>query len=196
MLTAYFLIATFLSSAIPANGLHKRQLLTPKVRSLSGTRTTEGNNATNADVLKLITVGLLGGFAARKVKSYNDRIFLSRYRRSYWLGTRYFHLDNLYYLATRDTCIYHLNETERLGLEYEDGIPITDVVYQCQRYVDYCCGLDCCYDRKQTMQIREHRMCCPWDNPSSATFARPSFLIFFLQFFLSLLNLLKRIPYL
>uniref|UniRef100_A0A914SEC8 Uncharacterized protein n=1 Tax=Parascaris equorum TaxID=6256 RepID=A0A914SEC8_PAREQ len=56
---------------------------------------TTGNNATNADVLKLITVGLLGSFAPRRVKQYNDRIYLSRYRRSYWLGARYFHLASI-----------------------------------------------------------------------------------------------------
>lgn len=38
--------------------------------------------------------------------------------------------DNLYYLKTRDTCIFYLNTTERENLEYEDGLPIGAVVYQ------------------------------------------------------------------
>uniref|UniRef100_A0A914Q5R4 CX domain-containing protein n=1 Tax=Panagrolaimus davidi TaxID=227884 RepID=A0A914Q5R4_9BILA len=116
-------------------------------RSLSGGPVTDGNNVTNAMVLNLITVGLLGGYARRKVKAFNDRIFLSRYRRSYWLGSRYYYLDNYYYLETRDTCAYRMNSTERAGLEYEDGVTIVDVIYQCQRYAQYCCGLDCCDDR-------------------------------------------------
>ncbi|VDN57365.1 unnamed protein product, partial [Dracunculus medinensis] len=98
--------------------------------NLSGGKATNGNDEINKDVLNLITVGLLGGYAIRKIKAYNDRIFLSRYRRSYWLGTRYFFMDNLYYLKTRDTCIFYLNTTERENLEYEDGLPIDAVVYQ------------------------------------------------------------------
>uniref|UniRef100_A0A915CBE6 Secreted protein n=1 Tax=Parascaris univalens TaxID=6257 RepID=A0A915CBE6_PARUN len=144
------------------------QLILPKVRSLSGSQATTGNNATNADVLKLITVGLLGSFAPRRVKQYNDRIYLSRYRRSYWLGARYFHLDNKYYLPTRETCIYHMNETERRDLEYEDGVPIDDIIYQCQRYVQYCCGLDCCVaegvnERNDWYAPPQY----PWEYPSS-----------------------------
>uniref|UniRef100_A0A0M3HV32 Chitin-binding type-2 domain-containing protein n=1 Tax=Ascaris lumbricoides TaxID=6252 RepID=A0A0M3HV32_ASCLU len=146
----------------------ERQLIIPKVRSLSGSQATVGNNITNADVLKLITVGLLESFAPRRVKQYNDRIYLSRYRRSYWLGTRYFHLDNEYYLPTRETCIYHMNETERRDLEYEDGLPIDDIVYQCQRYVQYCCGLDCCVaesvkERNDWYAPPQY----PWEYPSS-----------------------------
>jgi hypothetical protein len=80
--------------------------------------------------MKLITVGLLDGYAIRRVKAFNDRIYLTRYRRSYWLGTRYYEQDNFYYLETRDTCIYRMNSTERKDLEYEDGEWISDVVYQ------------------------------------------------------------------
>lgn len=65
-------------------------------RNLSGGKATNGNDEINKDVLNLITVGLLGGYAIRKVKAYNDRIFLSRYRRSYWLGTRYFFMVSYY----------------------------------------------------------------------------------------------------
>ena len=63
-----------------------------KTRSLTGARASDGYNQTRADVLKLVTVGLLEGFAIRRVKAFNDRIFLARYRRSYWLGTRYYEL--------------------------------------------------------------------------------------------------------
>ncbi|KAE9555856.1 hypothetical protein FO519_000941 [Halicephalobus sp. NKZ332] len=115
-----------------------------RTRSLSGTRATDGNNITNAMVLCLLKVGLLDGFAIRKVKMFNDRVYLARYRRSYWLGSRYYYLDNRYYLETRDTCAYRMNTTERAGLAYEDDVPIVDIMYQCQRYAQYCCGLDCC----------------------------------------------------
>uniref|UniRef100_A0A914D445 Uncharacterized protein n=1 Tax=Acrobeloides nanus TaxID=290746 RepID=A0A914D445_9BILA len=101
-----------------------------QTRSLSGTLASDGFNATNAMALMLLKVGLLGGYAIRKVKMFNDRIYLSRYRRSYWLGDRYYAVDNFYYLDTRDTCAYRMNETEREGLEYEDGVPIVDVIYQ------------------------------------------------------------------
>lgn len=43
---------------------------------------------------------------------------------------RYYALDNNYYFETRDTCTYRMNSTERENLEYEDGEPILDVVYQ------------------------------------------------------------------
>ena len=75
---------------------------------------------------------------------YNDRAYLDRTRRSYWLGDKYYYMvkyllsinciskfkDNKYYLATRDTCAYKLNETERANLQYEDGTQIYDVIYQ------------------------------------------------------------------
>lgn len=66
-------------------------------------------------------------------------------------------------MATRDSCTYRMNATERKNLEYEDGEEILDVVYQyvtnyyaiinlicrCQRYAQYCCGLNCCNLRKK-----------------------------------------------
>uniref|UniRef100_A0A0N5AJ29 CX domain-containing protein n=1 Tax=Syphacia muris TaxID=451379 RepID=A0A0N5AJ29_9BILA len=138
--------------------------------NLSGKRTTNGDEKINADVLNLITVGLLGGYAVREIKAYNDRIYLERYRRSYWLGEKYYKMDNLYYLASRDTCFYHLNETERKDLKYEDDwTPITTVVYQCQRYAQYCCGLDCCDSLKpEVRSVPERKMKYPWFEPSSS----------------------------
>lgn len=69
-----------------------------KTRSLSEGFATDGNNVTNADVMKLITVGLLDGYAIRRVKAFNDRVYLTRYRRSYWLGTRYYELASFFIL--------------------------------------------------------------------------------------------------
>lgn len=43
-------------------------------------------------VLELMKVGLLGGYAVRRIKMFNNRIYLDRYRRSYWFGTRYYSL--------------------------------------------------------------------------------------------------------
>uniref|UniRef100_A0A0R3RS61 Uncharacterized protein n=1 Tax=Elaeophora elaphi TaxID=1147741 RepID=A0A0R3RS61_9BILA len=62
----------------------------PKVRSLSGGKATTGDNETNEDVLQLITISILDGHAIRKVEAFNDLIYLSRYRRNYWLGTKYY----------------------------------------------------------------------------------------------------------
>ncbi|KAL3981720.1 CX module family protein [Acanthocheilonema viteae] len=120
------------------------QSLLPEVRNLSGDKATIGNNETNEDVLRLITIPILNGYAIRKVKAFNDRIYLPRYGRNYWLGTKYYHMDNFNYLPTRDTCLYRMDSNERKNLEYVDGSPIYDIIYQCQRYVQYCCGLTCC----------------------------------------------------
>ncbi|KAI6241559.1 CX module [Aphelenchoides fujianensis] len=109
-----------------------------QTRSLSGTFATDGSNQTRADVIKLITVGIREGYAVRRIKAFNDRVYLARYRRSYWLGTRYYEYDNRYYLATRDTCIYRMNSTERYNLEYEDGEEILDVVYHTAADLDCC----------------------------------------------------------
>uniref|UniRef100_A0AAF5DG85 ABC-type uncharacterized transport system domain-containing protein n=1 Tax=Strongyloides stercoralis TaxID=6248 RepID=A0AAF5DG85_STRER len=113
-------------------------------RSLNGRYVTDGNDATNANVVQLVTMGLLDGFAVRKVKMFNDRVYLSRYRRSYWLGTKYYYLDHTNYFESRDTCAFKLNITDTLRLEYEDGGNIDEIIFQCMRYAQYCCGLDCC----------------------------------------------------
>uniref|UniRef100_A0A0K0FA35 CX domain-containing protein n=1 Tax=Strongyloides venezuelensis TaxID=75913 RepID=A0A0K0FA35_STRVS len=115
-----------------------------RTRSLNGRYVTDGNNVTNANVVQLVTMGLLDGFAVRKVKMFNDRVYLSRYRRSYWLGTKYYYLDHTNYFTTRDTCAFKLNITDTLRLEYEDGGYIDEIIFQCMRYAQYCCGLDCC----------------------------------------------------
>ncbi|KHJ87021.1 hypothetical protein OESDEN_13212 [Oesophagostomum dentatum] len=101
-----------------------------RTRSLSGTPATDGNNVTNAEIFRIITQQLLDGFAVWRVKMFNDRVFVEKTRRSYWLGDRYYHMDNDYYWKSRDTCAYRMNETERKNLVYEDGLPIFDIIYQ------------------------------------------------------------------
>uniref|UniRef100_A0A914H3G0 CX domain-containing protein n=1 Tax=Globodera rostochiensis TaxID=31243 RepID=A0A914H3G0_GLORO len=115
-------------------------------RSLTGSYATKGSNETTATVLTLMKVGLLEGYAVRRIKMFNDRVFLSRYRRSYWFGTRYYALDNNYFLDTREACAYRMRGDERSELEYEEQPeePVLDIVFQCQKYAQYCCGLDCC----------------------------------------------------
>ncbi|VDO28853.1 unnamed protein product [Onchocerca flexuosa] len=117
------------------------------LRNLSGGKANSGNNETNQDILQLITTYILKGYAIRKIEAFNDRIYLSRYRRNYWLGTKYYYMDNFNYLPTRDTCLYHMDSNERENLEYIDESPIYDIIYQCQRYAQYCCGLTCCLDK-------------------------------------------------
>ncbi|TKR86726.1 hypothetical protein L596_011255 [Steinernema carpocapsae] len=128
-----------------------------KTKSLSGGFASDGDPKINAAAIELLTVGLLGGYAERKVKQFNDRIYLNKLLRSYWLGTRYYSLDNHYYLESRDTCAYRMNATERVGLEYEDGTLIYHIIYQCQRYAEYCCGLTCCKnsDRRAALAAEE-----------------------------------------
>uniref|UniRef100_A0A0K0D5C5 CX domain-containing protein n=1 Tax=Angiostrongylus cantonensis TaxID=6313 RepID=A0A0K0D5C5_ANGCA len=119
----------------------------PNLRSLSGTPATDGNNVTNAEIYRIITQQLLDGFAVWRVKMYNDRVFVEKTRRSYWLGDR-------------DTCAYRMNDGERKHLVYEDGMPIYDIIYQCQRYAEYCCGLDCCrlYDLEHPPTTPKYRV--------------------------------------
>uniref|UniRef100_A0A1I7YYL7 CX domain-containing protein n=1 Tax=Steinernema glaseri TaxID=37863 RepID=A0A1I7YYL7_9BILA len=128
-----------------------------QTKSLSGGLASEGDPKVNAAAMELLTVGLLGGYAERKVKQFNDRIYLNKFLRSYWLGTRYYSLDNHYFLDSRDTCAYRMNATERVGLEYEDGTQIWHVIYQCQKYAEFCCGLTCCKnsDRRAAMPSEE-----------------------------------------
>lgn len=59
---------------------------------MSNGRATNGNNETTTTILNLIKVGILDGFAVRRIKMFNDRVYLARYRRSYWFGTRYYQL--------------------------------------------------------------------------------------------------------
>ncbi|CCD72280.1 CX domain-containing protein [Caenorhabditis elegans] len=116
-----------------------------RTRSLNAGYATDGDPAINDEVYRIFMLTILDGFNIFKIKMYNDRSFIYLTRRNYWLGDRYYYMDNYYYLATRDTCAYRMNETERQHLFYEeDNMPIFDIIYQCQRYQEYCCGLNCC----------------------------------------------------
>nr|CDJ94822.1 Protein of unknown function CX domain containing protein [Haemonchus contortus] len=150
------LIATLLVLGASASTYHVQQ-----TRSLSGTPATDGNNVTNAEIYRIITQQLLDGFAIWRVKMFNDRTFVEKTRRSYWLGDRYYRMDNDYYWAARDTCAYRMNETERRNLVYEDGLPIYDIIYQCKRYEEYCCGLDCC----RIYDLQHPATTPPWRRP-------------------------------
>ncbi|VDN92724.1 unnamed protein product [Brugia pahangi] len=157
-------------------------------RSHSGGKVSSGNNETTQDVLQLITTYMINGYAIRKVVAFNDRIYLSRYRRNYWLGTRYYYMDNFNYLTTRDTCLYRMDSNERKNLEYADGSPIYDIVYQCQRYVQYCCGLTCCLNEfSEDLRASSHygKILSPWN--TSPTFQ--SRVCFFLIFALLYLHI-------
>ncbi|KJH42594.1 hypothetical protein DICVIV_11415 [Dictyocaulus viviparus] len=103
---------------------------TQRTRSLSGGPATDGNNVTNAEIYRIITQQLLSGLTVWRVKMFNDRMFVERTRRSYWLGDRYYRMDNDYYWTSRETCAYRMNNTEREKLLYEDGTPIFDIIYQ------------------------------------------------------------------
>ncbi|GMT06245.1 hypothetical protein PENTCL1PPCAC_28419, partial [Pristionchus entomophagus] len=170
------ILIVFLTCLTASQAKHRRQVVhypptAPGIqtRSLSGTYATDGNNITNAEVYKLITLTLLRGMVQFQVKGYNDRVYLEKFRRSYWFGDRYYYMDNLYYLATRDSCAFKMDYDMRRNINYTDGSPVYDIVYQCQRYVEYCCGLDCCrnYDLSVSPRPQQH-MQYPWSGSSSA----------------------------
>ncbi|CAD6185150.1 unnamed protein product [Caenorhabditis auriculariae] len=148
----------------------KRQFF-QQTRSLSNGYASDGNPLLNEDVYNIFMQTILHGFNVFKIKMYNDRAFIYRTRRSYWLGDRYYYMDNRYYLPTRDTCAYRMNETQRKDLYYEeDNTPIFDIIYQCQRYVEYCCGLDCCMiDQINRPPDRPHHMKYPWSDPNGSS---------------------------
>ncbi|RCN49313.1 CX module [Ancylostoma caninum] len=165
----------FVASTIASS---RSQYYQQQTRSLSGTPATDGNNVTNAEIYRIITQQLLDGFAIWRVKMFNDRVFVEKTRRSYWLGDRYYRMDNDYYWKSRDTCAYRMNETERRNLVYEDGIPIYDIIYQCQRYAEYCCGLDCC----RIYDLEHPTTTPPWRRPrwNEALMHIPSVIMFVL----------------
>lgn len=106
--------------------------------------------------MQLISTQFLMRYAVRRVEAFNDRIYLSRYRRNYWLGRRYYWMvlcnfifsnifafkknnclflrisfqDTANYLATRDTCLYDMDSDGRRIFEYIDGSPIYEIIYQ------------------------------------------------------------------
>ncbi|MFH4980527.1 hypothetical protein AB6A40_007236 [Gnathostoma spinigerum] len=162
-LTIFYLLTTVLSSLS-----YSEEEAINKVRSLTGSPVALGDNRTNELILKLVTQRYLDGFFPWRVKAFNDRVFLPAYRRSYWLGMRYYYMDNLHYLPTRETCVYHMNTTERGRLQYEDGLPIRNIVYQCQRFAQICCGLDCCTNPRFLNPKRaDSGRPYPWDYSSS-----------------------------
>ncbi|CAI4223936.1 unnamed protein product [Auanema sp. JU1783] len=116
-----------------------------RTRSLNGAPVTDGDEKFNEMLYELLTLTILKGINIYKIKQFNDRHFLDKTRRHYWFGDRYFRLDNYYWLSTRDTCGYRLNETQSKPLEYdEDNVKINEIFFQCLRYEEYCCGLNCC----------------------------------------------------
>ncbi|CAO4383704.1 unnamed protein product [Caenorhabditis nigoni] len=150
-------ICTFLAVFVPANPQRSfldqqddeeeqpRSYAFQRTRSLNGGYATDGDPKINDEVYRIFMLTILDGFNIFKIKAYNDRSFIYLTRRDYWLGDRYYYMDNYYYLPTRDSCAYRMNETERQHLFYEeDNMPIFDIIYQCQRYQEYCCGLNCC----------------------------------------------------
>ncbi|CAB3400510.1 unnamed protein product [Caenorhabditis bovis] len=139
----------------------------PDFRSLNNGYATDGDPAINDEVYRIFMLKILDGFNVFKIKMYNDRSFIYLTRRDYWLGHRYYYMDNYYYLPTRDTCAYRMNETQREKLFYEeDNEPIYDIIYQCQRYQEYCCGLNCCKnDQIGRVNVPGKLPKYPWQDP-------------------------------
>ncbi|CAJ0948061.1 unnamed protein product, partial [Mesorhabditis belari] len=157
-----------------------------RTRSLSNTYATDGDETANSQIYNLLTRTITQGFTTWRIKQFNDRVWLDRYRRSFWFGQRYYRLDNRYWLETRDTCAYELDPVAKSQLHYEEpnpgstNIQIHEIIYQCQRYVEYCCGLRCCRNEDLFKKPEKQRhMRNPWDYGSEvASIFTSKFLLF------------------
>uniref|UniRef100_A0A8R1DF66 CX domain-containing protein n=1 Tax=Caenorhabditis japonica TaxID=281687 RepID=A0A8R1DF66_CAEJA len=182
LLTFYVFLTTCVSVSQHEEEGRPLTYLFQRTRSLNGGYATDGDPKINEEVYRIFMLNILDGFNIFKIKMYNDRSFIYLTRRDYWLGDRYYYMDNYYYLATRDSCAYRMNETERQNLFYEeDNMPIFDIIYQCQRYVEYCCGLNCC----KTDQIGRHDAPrkppkYPWQDPWHMSARRSFSMLFYL----------------
>lgn len=50
---------------------------------------------TNREVYDQMVLTILKGFAVWRIKMFNDRIYLNKFRRSYWFGDRYYFMVSL-----------------------------------------------------------------------------------------------------
>lgn len=97
----------------------------------------------NRQILTLLLSSYLGGRYIRKVANHNTKSYMTKYQRYYWIGDRYYYLDPDSQITSRETCFYSLSSNDP-PLFYEDNTQIQQIVFQCKKYFEQCCGLDCC----------------------------------------------------
>uniref|UniRef100_A0A5S6R4D4 CX domain-containing protein n=1 Tax=Trichuris muris TaxID=70415 RepID=A0A5S6R4D4_TRIMR len=100
-------------------------------------------NRSSVHILHQLLLKFTDGPFPWKVAQYNAKQFFPRYNRYYWIGKRYYKFDPDGQLPDRLPCEYPipLNAT----VLYEDDEPVQEVVFQCRKFQQACCGeMDCC----------------------------------------------------
>lgn len=119
-------------------------LVSSQLRSGNDFRSSSPRDEHTRSILRLVTLSYTGSRVLRKVEERNAKVYLNKYRRYYWLGDRYYHNDPLANRDSRTTCVFPVGAADNLS--YIDDVPIRQILFQCRRYYDSCCQLDCCPD--------------------------------------------------
>ncbi|KRX20306.1 hypothetical protein T07_12292 [Trichinella nelsoni] len=100
-------------------------------------------NRSSVRILRHLLLKFNDGPFPRKVAQYNSRQPFPRYNRDYWIGERYYFLDPTSLLMDRMKCSYPIPED--INVFYEDNERVNEIVFQCFKYQEICCGeMDCC----------------------------------------------------
>ncbi|KRY50346.1 hypothetical protein T03_5016 [Trichinella britovi] len=100
-------------------------------------------NRSSVRILRHLLLKFNEGPFPRKVAQYNSRQPFPRYNRDYWIGERYYFLDPTSLLMDRMKCSYPIPED--INVFYEDNERVNEIVFQCFKYQEICCGeMDCC----------------------------------------------------
>ncbi|KHJ43640.1 hypothetical protein D918_06145 [Trichuris suis] len=100
-------------------------------------------NRSSERILEQLLLRFTEGPFPWKVAQYNTKQFFPRYNRYYWIGNRYYQLDPDSQLADRLPCEYAL--PVNVTVLYEDDEPVKEIVFQCRKFQQACCGeMDCC----------------------------------------------------
>jgi hypothetical protein len=106
----------------------------------------------------------VAGYAPWPVAQHNSQVYIPKFLRNYWIGGRYYPLVRVttseatftpifpmqsmdYQLKSRFACFFPLNDDQAKGLYYEQppGTHIDEIVFQCRKYFDVCCGAKWCW---------------------------------------------------
>ncbi|CDW52310.1 hypothetical protein TTRE_0000056901 [Trichuris trichiura] len=100
-------------------------------------------NRSSERILEQLLLRFTDGPFPWKVGQYNTKQFFPRYNRYYWIGKRYYQFDPDSLLADRLPCEYAL--PVNVTVSYEDDEPVKEIVFQCRKFQQACCGeMDCC----------------------------------------------------
>uniref|UniRef100_A0A915HT81 Uncharacterized protein n=1 Tax=Romanomermis culicivorax TaxID=13658 RepID=A0A915HT81_ROMCU len=101
-------------------------------------------------ILVDILAGFMAGSSPRKVAVHNMRTFLPQYKRYYWTGKKFFDLDPVTKLDSFITCSYDLPNDITLLYEVDDS-RVREILFQCIKYQESCCQLNCCDPKGRPM---------------------------------------------